>query len=83
MSSRLPVRLQNAAISLLKAKRAVERVAATGAAVPFLLPKTSDLKELFVELRQAGIKAVATIPQKEVNIRRLRKPLGYTNGLIN
>ena len=58
--------LAKCGISLLKAKRAAEQVAATGAEVPLLLPKISDLNELFVELGQAGINADATMPQKEV-----------------
>ena len=57
--------LAKCGISLLKAKRAAEQVAVTGAMVPLLLPKISDMKELFVELGQAGIKADATMPQKE------------------
>ncbi|WP_171237117.1 DNA-binding transcriptional regulator [Ruegeria sp. HKCCA6837] len=70
--------LAKCGVSLLKAKRAVEQVAATGTTALILLPKISDLQELLAELKQAGIKAISTTPDKGVNLPRLRKRLGYT-----
>ena len=51
--------LAKCGISLLKAKRALDQIAATGETIPLLLPKVPDLNELLADLKQIGIKANA------------------------
>ena len=50
--------LAECGISLSRARQAVEQIVSTEAAVPLVLPKIFSTRDLFADLRQAGIAAV-------------------------
>jgi len=63
-------------LSLLRAKRAIEEMLETGRAV-VLVPKVESTNTLADELSAAGC-VVATMAQKEIDVRELRERLGLT-----
>jgi len=63
-------------LSLLRAKRAIEEMIETSRAV-VLVPKVESKSTLADELAAAGC-VVATVAQKDVNVRELRERLGLT-----
>ena len=63
--------------SMLRAKRAMEELLATGSAF-IALPTVEDTTILARELAAAGIAAAPAAPPQTVNVRRLRERLGLT-----
>ena len=76
--------LAECGISLPRAKQAVEQVVSTGSAVPLVLPKIFGTRDLFADLKQAGIAAVYNLMDAHsAQVKSFRKMIRIESGIAD